>query len=221
MKINIHGIEIVQNILSRSIIDEIVTEVDNFTKNHPGHGIRNANKKINAIDRLSKSRLLIDMAYSVLGAEPKIVRVLFFDKTPDKNWVVTWHQDKTIALSNKVEIAGWGPWTIKDNIYHVQPPLEVLNQMITFRLHLDNSDSNNGCLKVIPGSHDSGILSQETINEITAIQEPHLCEVIAGDLVMMKPHILHSSSKSVNPLHRRVVHIEYSNYKLPDNLSWA
>ncbi len=93
--------------------------------------------------------------------------------------------------------------------------------MITFRLHLDDSDKNNGCLKVITKSHNLGILTQKRINEITKKQKPYLCEVQAGDLVMMKPHILHSSSKSVNPKHRRVVHIEYSNYELPENLTWA
>ncbi len=221
MRINEHGVEVVRNILSKSVISEIISEVNNFSKEYPGHGIRNANRKLKSIDSLSKSSSLIDLANSVLGSDPKIVRVIFFDKTPEKNWIVTWHQDKTIAVNKEIKIAGWGPWTVKDNIPHVQPPLEVLNKMVTFRLHLDDSDKNNGCLKVIPESHILGILSQEQVNEITAIQEPYLCEVKAGDLVMMKPHILHSSSKSVNPDHRRVVHIEYCNYELPENLTWA
>jgi len=221
VQINEHGVEIVRNILSKAVISEIITDVNNFTKECSGHGIRNANKKLKSIDSLSKSSSLSDIASSVLGSKPKIVRVIFFDKTPEKNWIVTWHQDKTIAVDKKIKIAGWGPWTVKDNIHHVQPPIEILNKMVTFRLHLDDSDKNNGCLKVIPKSHSLGILSQEIVNEITAIQEPYLCEVKAGDLVMMKPHILHSSRKSVNPDHRRVVHIEYSNYELPENLTWA
>jgi hypothetical protein len=219
--INEHGIEVVRNKLPKSVISEIIAEVSDCAEEYPGHGIRNADKKLVSIDGLSKSKLLIDLASFVLGSEPKVVRVIFFDKTPKVNWLVSWHQDKTIAVSKEVKISGWGPWTVKDGIHHVQPPLEVLNKIVTFRLHLDDAGSNNGCLKVIPESHNLGILSQEEINKVTAIQEPYLCEAKAGDLVMMKPHILHSSSKSVNPEHRRVVHIEYSNYELPENLTWA
>ncbi len=221
MNINEHGVEIIPSKLSHTIISEIITEVNHFTEIHPGHGIRNANKKLTTIDKLSKSKNLIDLAHSILGSEPKIVRVIFFDKTPIKNWAVTWHQDKTIAVNKKLNIIGWEPWTVKDNINHVQPPLDVLNQMLTFRLHLDDSDKNNGCLKVIPKSHHLGILSQGQVNEITTKQEPYFCEVKTGDLVMMKPHILHSSSKSVNPCHRRIIHIEYSSYKLPEDLTWV
>lgn len=135
--------------------------------------------------------------------------------------MVSWHQDKTVVLTEKKEIEGWGPWSIKDNAHHVQPPLEVLNHMITFRLHLDEADKNNGCLKVIPKSHEMGILNQVEIKEIVNNNAQYFCEADAGDLIMMKPHLLHSSSKSVSPSHRRVVHIEYSNYPLPENLFWA
>jgi ectoine hydroxylase-related dioxygenase (phytanoyl-CoA dioxygenase family) len=93
--------------------------------------------------------------------------------------------------------------------------------MVTFRLHLDDADENNGCLKVIPGSHNMGILSQTELTNVVNSQEPFLCKVKEGDLVLMRPHILHSSSKSSNPGHRRVVHVEYSNFKLPGNLKWA
>jgi len=99
--------------------------------------------------------------------------------------------------------------------------LEVLNQMVTFRLHLDDADMNNGCLKVIPKSHHLGILSQSELTNVANTQKPFFCEVEAGDLVIMKPHIIHSSNKSINPKHRRVAHIEYSNYVLPSNLRWV
>lgn len=49
----------------------------------------------------------------MLGSQPEIVRVIFFDKTPDKNWLVTWHQDKTILVNSKSDIAGWGLGLLK------------------------------------------------------------------------------------------------------------
>lgn len=221
MYLHEHGIEIQRHYVSSLVINAIKTEVSASNVEYPKHGIRGANKKFHTIDQIAHSKEFIDLASQLLGSAPDIVRVIFFDKTPDKNWLVSWHQDKTIALDKKTEITGWGPWSIKNNTHHVQPSLEVLNKMITFRLHLDDANANNGCLKVIPKSHAFGILTQQEITEVVNSHKPFLCEADEGDLVIMKPHILHSSSKSVNPGHRRVVHIEYSNYLLPENLKWA
>jgi len=221
--VNIHenGIEIQRNFVSNSVIKTIKNEVENSNIIESKHGIRSANKKFKSIKDLASSEKFINLAGSILGSKPNIVRAIYFDKTPEKNWLVPWHQDKTIALNKKVDIEGWGVWSIKDNTHHVQPPLEILNKMITFRLHLDNADRNNGCLKVIPQSHNLGILSHSELTNVVNNQKTYLCEVEAGDLVVMKPHIIHSSNKAVEPKHRRVVHIEYSNYILPSELKWA
>lgn len=221
MNIHEHGIEIRRSYISDSIIEEIKNELASYSDVFPKHGIRNANKKFSSIEKLSKSSEFTDLASSILGSEPQVVRVIFFDKTPDKNWLVSWHQDKIIAVNKKTDVAGWGSWSIKDNIYHVQPSIDVLNKMITFRLHLDDADKNNGCLKIIPKSHNLGILSQIEVTELVSNQEKILCEVHAGDVLLMRPHILHSSSKANRPAHRRVVHIEYSNYQLPENIEWV
>ena len=93
--------------------------------------------------------------------------------------------------------------------------------MITFRLHIDPADQDNGCLKVIPGTHKHGILSQEEIDDIVNKSTAIPCEVKATDAVIMRPHILHASNKAANPHHRRVVHLEYSSYKLPEGVTWA
>lgn len=221
LHIHEHGLEIKRKVVSDSTIESIINEVSTTTVCEPMHGIRGADKKFHTISDLAQSDEFVNLAGTILGSKPSIVRVIFFDKSSYKNWFVTWHQDKTIALNNKVEAAGWGPWSFKDKTHHVQPPLEVLNKMVTFRLHLDDANENNGCLKVIPKSHKLGILSHPEITEVVNTQEPHLCEVKKGDLMLMKPLIIHSSSKSVIPDHRRVVHIEYSNYQLPENLKWA
>ena len=138
-------------------------------------------------------------ASEYLSGNPNIVRVILFDKTPENNWLVAWHQDKTIALSGKADIEGWGPWSMKDGTHHVQPPLEVLNNMVTFRIHLDDATPDNGCLRVIRGSHKLGILSVAEISDHVAASEPVECEVKAGTAFVMRPHLLHASSKAINP----------------------
>lgn len=221
MNIKDNGIEIISHFLAKPIVDEIVQEVSLFNTSDSKHGIRNAEKKLNSIAKLINSDLVQTKATQVLGSKPMLVRAILFDKTPDKNWLVTWHQDKTIAVNKKLEVDGWGPWSIKDGVHHVQPSLELLNQMITFRLHLDDANEDNGCLKVIPNSHLEGIIPQRDINNVVKPKQSYNCIAKAGDLVLMRPHILHSSSKSIQPNHRRVVHLEFSNYDLPARLKWA
>jgi ectoine hydroxylase-related dioxygenase (phytanoyl-CoA dioxygenase family) len=104
---------------------------------------------------------------------------------------------------------------------HVQPPIAVLNQMITFRIHLDDSSQANGCLKVLPKSHELGILDQNEIQEYVQHNRSVICEARSGSALVMRPHILHASSKAKNPSQRRVLHLEYSSFKLPSGISWA
>ena len=210
-KLNIHqhGVEIRKEFLSSSIIDAIKSEIDSLEDILPKHGLRNADEKIESVRLLAESEEVRSLVQSILNGEVQMVRAILFDKTPDKNWLVTWHQDKTIAVKQKQDIDGWDPWSLKDGVYHVQPPESVLNYMVTLRFHLDDADENNGCLKVIPKSHEKGVLSQQQIDDLVKLNEPVLCQVKAGDLIIMRPHILHASTKSKEPKHRRVVHIEY------------
>lgn len=126
-----------------------------------------------------------------------------------------------MAVSKQFKEAGWGPWSIKDGVHHVQPPISVLNQMVTFPVHLDGSSEENGCLKVLPKSHSLGLLCSEAILEYTDRHESVVCEGKAGSALVMRPHILHSSSKAVHPSQRRVLHLEYSDFKLPAGVAWA
>lgn len=212
-----HGVEIRTNQISNDSIAIIKNEIEQSKNISFKHGIRNANKKFKSLAESSK---FLQLAAELLGSHAKLVRVIYFDKTSDKNWLVTWHQDKTISLNKKMELPGWEPWSIKDSVRHVQPPVDILNKMITFRLHLDDSGKYNGCLKVIPKSHKLGKSTQQEVLEVVASNQAYYCEVVSGDLVIMRPHILHASDKSSSSEHRRVVHIEYSNYSLPEQLKW-
>jgi len=221
MSLEKNGFEILEDFVSTDIIEAIKEDVNQYDTLSPKYGIRSADKKFFTIVQLMKSDLLLNKATEILGVKPQVVRVIYFDKTEKNNWLVPWHQDRTIALNKKIKVAGWGKWSVKDGVHHVQPSVDVLDKMITFRVHLDDSDRNNGCLKLIPETHTLGLLDQENIKEITAKMSYSLCEVKAGDVVLMRPHILHASSKCEVPKHRRIVHIEYSSYILPDGLAWV
>jgi len=215
------GVEILESFVENSILEEIKIEVNSWEMDYPKYGIRQANKKFKSIDKLVNSSLLLDKASEILGSKPSIVRVIYFDKTKADNWLVPWHQDKTIALNKKIAMPSWGRWSIKDGIDHVQPSVDVLDKMISFRIHLDDSDKENACLKIIANTHSKAILSHQEIQKSINNEDIFLCEVRAGDVLLMRPHILHASSKSFKPKHRRVVHVEYSNYILPKGLEWA
>ncbi|MFO0952967.1 MAG: phytanoyl-CoA dioxygenase family protein [Isosphaeraceae bacterium] len=145
---------------------------------------------------------------------------MFFDKSPAANWLVPWHQDVTIAVARKVEASGFGPWSLKNGIPHVQPPEALLAQMIAVRLHLDACDASNGALRVIPGSHRGGRLDPDQIAAARAASAEVLCEAEAGDALLMRPLLLHASSKSVADGRRRVLHVEYCSGRLPEGMDW-
>ena len=216
-----HGVELMSGLISDALIQDVISEVNTLNASMPKYGIRNAEKKLPSILKIVNSTILIDEARKILGAEPKLVRAIFFDKTTEKNWLVPWHQDKTVTVNKKFNLEGWQPWTLKDDVIHVQPPVEVLNKMVTFRLHLDPTNDENGCLKIIPSSHRQGILKQQQIDEVVLKGKPVLCVADVGDTVIMRPHILHSSSKALLPQHRRIVHLEFSSFELPEGIAWA
>jgi len=116
-------------------------------------------------------------------------------------------------------MAGFGPWTIKQNQYSVQPPLSLLEDNFTIRIHLDDTDQDNGALKIIPGSHLKGIYRPETIDWI--MERQVICPVPKGAIMIMRPLLLHASSRTTNNKKRRVIHIEFSKKLLPDPLKWA
>ena len=129
-------------------------------------------------------------------------------------------QDLSLAVRARAQVSGFGPWSTKDGIPHVQPPVELLEQMLTVRLHLDDANDSNGALRVLPGSHRLGRLSAERIQQLRREQCDILCSASAGDGLLMRPLLLHASSRSTSLLHRRVLHVEYAAFTLPDELQW-
>jgi len=152
--------------------------------------------------------------------EPRPVRGIFFDKSLESNWLVPWHQDLTVALQDRVDHEGFGPWSEKDGIIHARAPTELLEKMLTVRIHLDDTDAINGALRVLPGTHRLGRLSGQQIQSLRSRISDHFCSAAAGDALLMRPLLLHASGRSASGGHRRILHLEYAGFELPQGLEW-
>ena len=183
-------------------------------------GIRNLMNAIPVTRALANSDSLRSLVEPILSKSARVVRGIYFDKHPDANWKVAWHQDLTIAVRERVDVDGFSAWSVKAGITHVQPPLAVLKNMLTLRLHLDDADESNGALRVLPGSHCVGRLDADQIQHWKQRQQTITCAVNRGGVVAMRPLLLHASLPSLNPCHRRVLHFEYAAADLPSGLEW-
>jgi ectoine hydroxylase-related dioxygenase (phytanoyl-CoA dioxygenase family) len=222
------GFAIVDDVLATDEVqrlrDAIATaQVEGAVRRRRGstYAIRNLLSIVPETASVVGSPCVREMATSVLGSTPMLTRALLFDKTPDANWTVTWHQDVTVALKRRVETSGFGPWSVKAGIVHVRPPAEVLQRMLTIRVHLDDCDADNGALRVLSGSHRAGFLESEQIEDWVNTGQPITCAVRAGGAVLMRPLILHASAASTTARQRRVIHLEFAGDRLPGGLEWC
>lgn len=157
---------------------------------------------------------------AALGAPGFVTRAILFDKSPGANWALGFHQDTVIAVRDRADAEGFGPWSVKAGLWHVRATVGVLDRMITVRVHLDDCPADNGPLTVIPGSHAHGLLRDSDI-AVRAERGPHAdCLASAGDAVLMRPLLLHASRRSECPRSRRVVHLEFACDALPAPLRW-
>jgi hypothetical protein len=160
------------------------------------------------------------VAAGLIGTEARPVRAVLFDKSPQANWVVAWHQDRTIPIRERHEVQGFGPWSTKDGILHVAPPLSVLDGMVTLRLHLDPVDTGNAPLIVALGSHQFGYVPADLAAERAAACDFLTCEAEPGDVWAYSTPILHMSARSTGDRRRRVLQIDYAATTLPAPLEW-
>jgi ectoine hydroxylase-related dioxygenase (phytanoyl-CoA dioxygenase family) len=215
------GYTIAEAVLPQSTVTALQEEIARLASPNRTGGIRNAAEKSSIVRDLAAEGPPAYLARSVLGSAARPVKVTVFDKTSAANWKVPWHQDLTIAVCERREAEGFGPWTIKDGVPHVQPPIEILAGMLAVRVHLDDTTAENGALRMIPGSHLRGRLSQEEVSRLRDEVGEVVCIVPEGGALLMRPLILHASSAAGTARHRRVIHIEYAAACLPFGLEWT
>ena len=221
------GFAIIQNVIAPAVVDEIIAEIQQLQLSQAvrqragkAFGIRRLLEVVPAVRGLAEGEILRSLVEPVLSKNAKVIRGIFFDKNPVANWKVPWHQDVVIALQARKEVAGFSAWSTKAGVVHAQPPVEILQSILAIRIHLDDTDENNGALRVIPGSHKFGLLADEEINKLKENTGEVTCVVTKGGALLLRPLLLHASSAAILPTHRRVLHLEYSAHNLPDGLEW-
>lgn len=200
-------------------IQNIDTSRENFRKSENLFAIRQFLKEIPEIKDLIFNDNIKKVIREVFGEKYVAVKSIYFDKPEKSNWYVAYHQDLTISVDKKINLPDFGPWTTKQNQFAVQPPLDVLENIYTIRIHLDDTDEHNGALKVVPKSHSKGIYRPETID--WSVETEEICSVEKGGIMIMKPLTLHGSNRTTNGKKRRVIHIEFSDRELPEELQWS
>jgi len=220
-----NGFTILPNIYSTADIAQIGNAINkadtskpNFRKTAGLFAIRQFLREIPASVPLIFTDKLKSVVAGLFGTDYFVVKSIYFDKPEESNWAVSWHQDLTISVDKKTEMPGYSHWTVKEGQVAVQPPVRILQNIFTVRIHPDDTDENNGALRVVPRSQ-AGIYQPETIDWET--EKETVCKVKSGGIMVMSPLLLHSSSKTTNNNRRRVIHIEFSNQELPNGIKWA
>ncbi|MGA3172516.1 MAG: phytanoyl-CoA dioxygenase family protein [Chthoniobacteraceae bacterium] len=217
------GYRIIPNAIPAGTLEELTQSVESLTEGDAGKcvaGARQLAARVPTVARVASSQSTAKILRSLGSPGAFLVRSIFFDKQPGANWKAAWHQDLTIAVLERRETPGFGPWSQKAGMSHVQPPAAVIEGMITLRLHLDDCDADNGALRVLPGSHRGGILSAEQIQCWRKKEPEAICAVAKGGILAMRPLLLHASSPALRPRHRRVIHLEFAMDELPGGLEW-
>lgn len=228
-EIETEGFTIIENVYDQNEIEKLIAIIENATENKTEKSTFRKSDDLFAIRQFHKeipeslhyifNQKLIAIIKSYFGEDYFITKSIYFDKPEKSNWFVSYHQDLTISVDKKMDIENFENWTNKQNQFAVQPPKEILENIFTIRIHLDKTTKENGALKVLNKSHKKGIYRTDKVdleNEIETI-----CEVDKGGIMIMKPLLFHASNKTTNNERRRVIHIEFSNKNLPNELEWS
>jgi hypothetical protein len=225
-KIDEDGFAVVDNIFTDKEVQhliEVINQADSnraaFRKTNDLFAIRQFFKEIPLAVPVVFNEAFSGLIENVFGTSFFAVKSIYFDKPAGSNWFVSYHQDLTISVDKRTELENFGPWTVKQNQFAVQPPLGILEDNFTARIHLDDATEENGALKVIPASHKKGICRVEHID--WAKEQEHTCCANKGAVMFMKPLLLHASGRTTNAKKRRVLHIEFSRIELPSKINWS
>jgi hypothetical protein len=203
------GFSIVPQVFGVSEVDCFLRELQTYPIHRSRAGARHL-LSVRWIAALARDPRLVELAARVLGCPPVPFGATLFDKSAEANWLVVWHQDTALPLLEQRDVQGWGPWSKKGGITYAHAPELALAKVVALRLHLDDSKLENGPLRVLPGTHTFGVLSDAQIREFAQCTEPVACIASRGAVVVMRPLLVHASSKSLGPAPRRVLHFEYA-----------
>jgi ectoine hydroxylase-related dioxygenase (phytanoyl-CoA dioxygenase family) len=204
-----HGFAIIPGILGLKDVAGLLDELSCVNLPRSRAGVRHA-MRLPTVAAVAQDERLMGIARETLGGKAFPFHATLFDKSPMANWLVVWHQDTALPLKQRRETPGWGPWSVKDGVIYAHAPDNALSQVLALRVHLDNSTTENGPLRVLPGTHTLGVLTDEMLHALSTRITAVDCAVPQGGVLAMRPLIVHASSKSQVENPRRVLHIEYA-----------
>lgn len=196
-RIESDGFAIAQSVFGEEELAVLTEKLGHAALPRSRAGLRHA-MRIPAVAQVARGAALLGIAREILGDGAFPFRATLFDKSTTANWLVVWHQDTALPLRERCETPGWGPWSVKDGVQYAHAPANALEQVVALRVHLDDSTSENGPLRVLPGTHSSGVLTDDEIHELSRRVAEAECLVPRGGVLAMRPLIVHASSKAQN-----------------------
>lgn len=148
------------------------------------------------------------------------IQCTLFDKNADANWLVALHQDLSVPVRAPVSHPDLKTWSRKEGQNFVQPPVDLLNQLVAVRIHIDDCGPTNGPLRVVPGSHREGRLESSSAHRLREQTGEIACIVGRGGALVLRPLLLHASSKAVSANRRRVLHFLFGPRQVGYGLEW-
>ncbi|MFY0630112.1 MAG: phytanoyl-CoA dioxygenase family protein [Flavobacteriaceae bacterium] len=207
------GFSIAENIFSEIELQNLIQLIES---NSSDFSIRQLVNRVPEIQKvIFENQSFRDLFDSICDKRYFLSKAIYFNKPSKSNWFVGYHQDMSISVKNKLDKEGYSNWTNKKGQLGVIPPVDILENTVTFRIHLDDTDNSNGALKVVSSSHSKGIIRIDEDFQKNSYGEEVVCNVIKGGVMLMKPLLLHASLKSISEEDRRVIHLEFSNQEIP------
>jgi len=202
------GYQVFARVLTEAECDRLIVELQETARSRAGarHLMSNA-----AVRTIANDDRLLSIARPPLGGSAVPFRATLFEKTGAKNWLIAWHQDTALPLRARFDAHGWGPWSQKHGILYSHAPAWALQRVVALRVHLDASTLENGPLRVVPESHQAGVLNDSEVLDTASARIQVECPVPRGGVLAMQPLLIHSSSKCTSDKPRRVLHIEYAD----------
>lgn len=194
------GYVVVNDVVDPALVAEAQQHIEWLLEKHPGTRPEQLGNTLMRDDpfwvRLVSDDRLLDVAEQFVGPNIALFASHYIAKQPFNGQAVLWHQDG-------------GFWPLE--------PMEV----VTLWLSLDEVTPENGCLRVVPGSHELGLQAMHERTDVdnvlgaemdlSQVDESKAVDIILspGDVEIHHPNLIHGSHANTSPRWRRGLTIRY------------
>ena len=216
-ELDVLGYSLTDVVLSKKEIRLLGAAIKKYSSNF---SVRQLVKKVpQVLAIILKNPSFTELFQTICGTDYFLSKAIYFNKQNRSNWFVGYHQDISIGVEKKIIANGYAHWTRKKDLLGVIPPVTILESIVTFRIHLDNVNDNNGALKIIEKSHQKGIIRIDENFDPSPFGREVICNARQGQVMLMKPLLLHASDRLISKSDRRIIHLEFCNKDIP--MGWS